>query len=228
MIRRVRLLLIILIIVTAGAVIFEITRPYRYDNPIDSLVDEMIGRSRAGEDAGDEEFPVYIELPSDADLNGQIQVSEERLEYVNDEMTLIVPSIGFSGAVQAGTSRAALKNGPGLFESSGIPGQPGANVSIAGHRTRDTFYYLDRVGEEDRVYIIYNSYIYTYVYYDRNIVLPSDWHVISGQGFDACTLITCTPVRVADKRLVVRFILESITEESAADAISTAVSNTRT
>jgi len=220
MIRRVRLLLIILIIVTAGAAVFEITRPFRYDNPVDSLVDEIIGRNRNGAGVGDEEFPVYIELPSDAELDGQLQVSAERFGYANDEMTLTIPSLDFSGTVQTGTSQTALKNGPGLFESSGMPGEPGANVSIAGHRNRDTFYYLDRLKENDRVYLTYNSYVYTYVFYDRSIVLPSDWYVISGQGFEACTLITCTPIGAADKRMVVRFILES-----AAEDVITAVGN---
>jgi len=222
MIRRVRVLLIVLIIVTAGAVIFESTRPYRVDNVIDGFVDEMIGRDWGGAEDGDEEFPVvYIETPSDADPGELIPVSEERLGYAGDEMILVIPRLDLRLTVQSGTTRSALKRGPGLFESSGMPGESGANVSIAGHRTRDTFYYLDRLGEDDRIYLIYDSYIYTYVYYNRSIVLPTEWNVISKQGFDACTLITCTPIGVADRRMIVRFILESVAEDVETTVMST-------
>jgi len=212
MIRRVRVVLIVLIIIMAGAVIFEMTRPYRVDNPIDDFVDEMIGRETIAETV-EEEFPVYIVVPSESDSGGLLPVSEERQGYIADEMILVIPSLGLRQTVQPGTSQAALKKGPGLFESSGMPGESGANVSIAGHRTRDTFYYLDRLGKDDRIQLIYNSYIYTYVYYDRSVVLPTEWNIISKQGFDACTLITCTPIGVADRRMVVRFIFESVAED---------------
>jgi len=212
MIRRLRMILLALIIISTIAVIFEFTRPYRPDNPIDGYIDELVGRQPVEEENAYEEFPIYIELPSDADLEGLIPVSEGRLGYDEGEMTLVIPSLDFRQTVLTGTSQAALKKGPGLFESSGMPGQPGANVSIAGHRNRETFYFLDRLGKDDRLQIIYESFIYTYVYYDRSVVLPTEWEVLSEQGFDACTLITCTPIGVADKRLVVRFILESVVE----------------
>ena len=211
MIRRVRRVLIVLIIIVAIALLFESTRPYRPDNPVDAIVDNIIGR-RPLEDEVEDTPPVYIVIPSGSDLNGLVQVSEERLEYSDDEMRLIIPALDFDGPVQSGTSRAALKKGPGLFESSDMPDEPGANVSIAGHRTRNAFYYLNKIGKGDRIYIIYNSVTYTYVFYDRSVVLPTDWNVITKQGFDACTLITCTPIGVADKRMVVRFILERTDE----------------
>jgi len=200
----------------AGAVIFEITRPYRPENPIDEFVDGIIGRRPMGDEIVDEDFPIYFVLPSDSEFDGLNPVSEGRLGYGDDEMAIIVPSLDLNQAVQGGTSQAALKKGPGLFETSGMPGQPGANVSIAGHRNRDAFYYLDRLGKDDRVYLIYESYTYTYVYYDTRIVLPADWDVVSEQGFDACTLITCTPIGKADKRMAVRFILESVAQNGNA------------
>ena len=216
MIRFVRAVILTLMILAAAAIVFEATRPYRLENQIDSYVDELIGRfPEDGEN--DEEFQVYIEMPSGTDFQGLIKVSEERLEYKEGEMILIIPSLGFNQAVQPGTSKAALKKGPGLFESSGLPGQSGANVSIAGHRNRAAFYYLNKLGKNDRVHILYNSHNYTYVYYDRNVVPPSEWTVISDQGFDACTLITCTPIGIADKRMAVRFKLESVTTNDSTD-----------
>ena len=216
MIRSVRKIILIFIILVILALVFEISRPYRPDNPLDGFVDEIIGRF-PDVNENEEEVPVYIEMPSGADLEGLLTVSEERLEYTEGEMILLIPSLGLDLVVQPGTSGALLKKGPGMFEASGLPGQPGANVSIAGHRNRETFYYLDRLKKNDRINLIYDSLNYTYVYYDRSVVLPTEWTVIAQQGFDACTLITCTPIGVADKRMVVRFKLESVTVNDSTD-----------
>ena len=216
MIRLIRIVLLALIIVVAGAVIFEINRPYRPDNPIDAFIDEVIGRPPVNPDAAFEPPIEYIELPADADLEGFLPVSPGRQDYVDGEMTLVIPLLDFNKAIKAGTSYPALRIAPGLFEASGMPGEAGANVSIAGHRTRDAFYFLDRLGEEDRIYLIYDTYIYTYVFYDRSVVRPSEWSVISEQGFDACTLITCTPIGAGNRRMIVRFILENVAKEEDA------------
>ena len=207
MIRGIRVLLSVLIIIAAAAVIFEASRPYRADNPFDNFIDNLIGRNAASA-AADEGYHVYIELPAGSELDGYMPLTETRKGYQDGEMILIIPSLDFHMPVRAGTSQAELKIGPGLFESSGMPGEIEANVSIAGHRTRDMFYYLDRLNDGDRIYIVYDSYIFKYVFYDKSVVLPTDWSVISGQGYECCTLITCTPIGRADKRLVVRFILE--------------------
>jgi len=211
MIFRIRVILFILIAVAVAVLVFEATRPYRPGNLIDSYIDDLIGRDIS---VADEYHPVYIELPADADLNGFIPISEERQGYKDGDMTLIIPSLDFSQAVSDGTSQADLKRGPGLFEASGMPGVADANVSIAGHRSHNMFYYLDRLGAGDNMQIVYGSYVFTYVYYDTEVILPSDWSVISEQGFACCTLITCTPIVEANKRLVVRFMLEGVTDVS--------------
>lgn len=207
MIFRIRIILFIFIAVAAVAVIYEATRPYRPGNLIDGYIDDLIGRDIH---VADDDQPVYIELPAGADLDGFIPITGERQDYKDGSMTLIIPSLDFSQAVSDGTSQADLKRGPGLFEASGMPGVADANVSIAGHRSHNMFYYLDRLGIDDRIQIVYGPYIYTYVFYDSTVVLPTDWKVISGQDFDCCTLITCTPIVEANKRLVVRFMLEDV------------------
>lgn len=207
-----RTILLVLIAVTTLAVVFEITRPYRPDNPIDSYVDAVIQRNETIDEETYEIPAVILEMPVDADIEGYLPVPPGRLEYVNDEMILMIPLLDFSKTVKAGTTYAAIKDGPGLFEASGMPGEAGANVSIAGHRTRDAFYYLDRLSDNDRLFLVYGEKMFTYVFYDRNVVLPTEWSVISEQGFDACTLITCTPIGAGNRRMVVRFILEGVTE----------------
>lgn len=214
MIRRLRIILIVLIVIAALALVFEATRPYRPDNPLDSYIDNLIGRDT--DDFEDDYYkPVYIELPVGAELDGLIQITEDRKSYVSDDMTLIIPSLELNRTVQAGTTQKQLKLGPGLFEASGMPHETGANVSIAGHRSMNMFYHLDKLGSGDRIQLVYKSYIFDYVFYDSKVVLPTDWSVINEQGFDCCTLITCTPIGEANKRLVVRFKLESAEPEPA-------------
>ena len=238
MIRRIRGFLYVLSALAVIVVIFEVTRPYRADNILDSHVDEIIGRDDYYDDDALEAHPVYFVFPADdapdgfappsgadsaepaeradpdvqagADTGRLILVTKDRSDYRHNEMILIIPSLEFWEPVRSGTSQANLSVGPGLFEASGMPGQADANVSIAAHRTRAMFLNLDRLGEGDIIILEYGSNAYTYVFYDREVVLPSDWSVISGQGFDVCTLVTCTPVGRGDRRLVVRFRLEGV------------------
>ena len=210
MYRRIRVVLIILIVVTVMIIVFEATRPYRHENAIDNYVDNLIGRD-IWDDA--EDFsPVYFEFPADFDLDrldNLIPVTQERIAYIDSSMTLLIPSLDLTTPVRGGTSQAMLHTAPGLFASSGMPGEGGGNVSIAGHRSRGMFYYLDRLSHGDTVQLIYDSFIFTYSFYDRDVVVPTDWSVIADQGFDCVTLITCTPIGKADRRMIVRFIFES-------------------
>jgi LPXTG-site transpeptidase (sortase) family protein len=204
-----------LICLTAAIFVFEITRPYRPDNFIDRFVDALIGRDWIESamptvetaEAGD---IVYVEMPAGADLTGRLYITPEREAYEDGGMTLIVPGLELNAAVSDGTTRQDLRRRPGLFEFAGMPGNEHHNVSIAGHRSGGVFFHLDKLAEGDRVYLIYDSRIFDYLYRDRTEVLPTDWSVIADQGFNCCTLITCTPVDLANRRMAVRFELEKI------------------
>jgi LPXTG-site transpeptidase (sortase) family protein len=208
-----------MICLAAVVFVFEWTRPYRPDNFIDRFVDALIGRDwiesalPTVETAGEGDI-VYVEVPADADLTGLLYISPERESYEAGGMTLVVPALDLSAAVSGGTTRQDLRRNPGLFEFSGMPGNEDQNVSIAGHRSGGVFYHLDKLAEGDWVYLIYDSRIFAYLYLDRTEVLPTDWSVVAGQGFSCCTLITCTPVDLANKRMVVRFELENISRYS--------------
>ena len=218
MIRRIRVILFILIALTALTVIFEMTRPYRPDNFIDDFVDSAIGRVPEFSEEEEDASPVYFTVPEGDFQEGEyIIVTEERSNYEHDGMMLIIPALSLHCPVRAGTTQGNLSRGPGLFETSGMPGQSGANVSIAGHRTRDQFLFLDRVGSGDILQISYDSHIYTYTYHNTDVVLPSDWSVISEQGFDCVTLVTCTPIGISDRRMIVRFELISVESLNDAD-----------
>jgi LPXTG-site transpeptidase (sortase) family protein len=209
--RAVRWILLLLLLLAITVFVFEYTRPFRPDNSVDDYVDRLIGR-----DWVDFEDPdlVYIEMPADEEHAEKFAVRHERSDYVDGTMILILPSLQLNKAVSDGTSKENLNGHPGLFPMSDMPGEGDCNVSIAGHRNRSNFYYLDRVGEGDRAYLVYDGYIYTYLYSSRTEVLPTQWDIIGKQGFSCCTLITCTPIRVASHRMVVRFELENIEADS--------------
>ena len=210
--RTPRRILILLLLPAIVVFIFEYTRPFRPDNTVDAYVDRLIGR-----DWADFEDPhlIYIKMPADTDQTGKSIVSSERSDYVDGRMILIVPALQLSTAISDGTSKESLSERPGLFAMSDMPGKGDRNVSIAGHRNRKNFYYLDRIGDGNRAYLIYDGYIFTYLFYDRTEVLPTEWGIIGKHGFSCCTLITCTPIRIASHRMAVRFELEKIEIDSA-------------
>ena len=213
--RTMRRILLLLLLLAVAVFVFEYTRPFRPDNTVDAYVDRLIGRDWADFEDAD---LIYIEMPADADADmdhtGTFVVSNKRRAYADGAMILILPVLQLSKAVSDGTSKENLNGHPGLFAMSDMPGEGDYNVSIAGHRNRSNFYYLDRVGEGDRAYLIYDGYIYTYIFHDRTEVTPQEWGIISKQGFSCCTLITCTPIRIASRRMVVRFELESVETDS--------------
>jgi LPXTG-site transpeptidase (sortase) family protein len=210
---RLRRLLAVLISLAAAALLFELTRPYRPDNFLDAFIDGLIGRDFAESELATAETATditYVEMPADSDLNGLLYITGEREDYPDGGMTLSVPKLGLEMAVSNGTSRADLNRGPSLFEYSNMPGPGDRNVSIAGHRSRKFFYDLDKMGNNDRIHLTYGPNRYTYVFLDRKDIAPTDWSVIMNQGFPCCTLISCTPVKIANMRMVVRFELESV------------------
>ena len=119
-------------------------------------------------------------------------------------MRLIVPKLDLDMGVEDGTTQKAMRFGPALFEYSNLPGDGDKNVSIAAHREGGVFFHLDKVGEGDYIYVVYDEILFRYMFYDVNDVMPTNWDIISNQGFPCVTLVTCTPLGIANKRMVVR------------------------
>lgn len=167
------------------------------------------GDAGAGEaeDAQPEGDPV-MDL-TDASLT----VSVTREAYEDSTMRLVIPKLQIDLPVLDGTSVATLLRGIGLYDGAQLPTEDNANVSIAGHRNDirhgkviDTypFYRLNTLTEGDYLYLVYQDQIYQYQWAGTWVIEPTDWTVIDNQGYDCLTLTTCTPIGVADHRLVVR------------------------
>lgn len=182
------LLLIIGLLLIAAGILY-----YAYDN----LYSPRFGVVR--ED-------ILIRVPIDELPENTLYITEERRYYQRGKMTLIIPSIDVFTPVGESTLPEGLKEMPGLYEFSQLPGEGDVNVSIAGHRDiyGMEFYSLDEVKEGDSLYLLYDGNVYRYLYRDTRIVTPKDWDVIKPQGFSCLTLTTCDPIGTTINRMIVR------------------------
>ena len=147
-------------------------------------------------------------------------ITEERQKYKSGDLTLIIPKLSLTEAVENGTSTEALKKGPGLYDYAQLPGEGDRNVSIAAHRNHSNngvisewfFYYIDTMCEGDYIYLTDKKKIYRYLYDQTTIVEETDWSPIYSQGVSCITLTSCEPIGVADHRIIVRGILDSIVD----------------
>jgi LPXTG-site transpeptidase (sortase) family protein len=153
------------------------------------------------------------ELPTD-----KLFITAERRAYREKDLQLIIPVMDLDEPVYDGTKTATLSKGACLYEVSQLPGKGNRNVSIAGHRngikngkiTEIMFYHLDKVGEGDYLYLCDDEKVFRYLYKYTVVVEEDDWSEIYSQGYSCLTLTTCTPIGVADHRLIVRAELDGI------------------
>ena len=113
--------------------------------------------------------------------------------------------------IYPGVGREDLKNGPGHFPETPMPGQLG-NSAIAGHRTTygEPFRNLDELEVGDEIVVTMPYGIFTYRVTSVEIVDPSDREVIATTDPDvaALTLTTCHPEYSASQRLIVHAELD--------------------
>jgi LPXTG-site transpeptidase (sortase) family protein len=153
------------------------------------------------------------DLPTD-----KLFITAERRAYSDKELRLVIPVIDIDEPVYDGTDKATLNKGACLYEVSQLPGKGNRNVSIAGHRngvkngkiTEIMFYHLDEVDEGDYLYLCDDEKVFRYLYEYSVVVAEDDWSEIYSKGYSSLTLTTCTPIGVADHRLIVSAALDGI------------------
>ena len=116
-----------------------------------------------------------------------------------------IPAIGADWIFLEGVALDVLKDGPGHYEGTPFPGEPG-NAGIAGHRTTygQPFHNLDQLGDGDRIRITYiTGATFEYSYLGTEIVGPGDVEVIQDRGDNRLTLTACHPKYSARERIIV-------------------------
>ena len=150
-------------------------------------------------------------------------ITVERQNYQDGDLTLRIPKLDVEESILGGVDAATLKKGIGLYDYAQLPGEGNRNVSLAGHRNglkngkitdNRPFYYIDTIGEGDYLYLTDHEFIYQYVWDSTETVEADDWGPIYSQGFSCLTLTSCTPIGVADHRIIVRGRLEQVLPRS--------------
>ena len=115
-----------------------------------------------------------------------------------------IAKIGVEKADVEGVGVNALKQGPGHYPTTPMPGQPG-NAAIAGHRTTygAPFFRLDELTDGDLVQVTTRQGEFTYKMRDRLIVKPSQNEVLAPSDENLLTLTTCNPRYSAAQRMVI-------------------------
>ena len=117
---------------------------------------------------------------------------------------LRIPKIKLDKVIVEGVSSEDLKDGPGHYPGTPLPGQPG-NAAVAGHRTTygAPFYDFDQIEIGDLIYVTTVQGAFAYEVIETLIVAPSAIGVLEQTGEDLLTMTTCHPRYTARQRLVV-------------------------
>ncbi len=115
-----------------------------------------------------------------------------------------IPEIGVDWWAVEGVSLSVLKDGPGHFPGTPMPGQAG-NAAIAGHRTTygAPFHNIDNLEPGDEISVTTLQGTFTYEMTEQQIVRPSEVSVLDDFGDNRITLIACNPKYSARERIVV-------------------------
>jgi sortase A len=114
-----------------------------------------------------------------------------------------LPAIDVEKLVVEGVGVAELKQAPGHYPGTPLPGQPG-NAAIAGHRTTygAPFNQLDKMKVGDPVIISTKQGTFRYETTELKVVSPKQVEVLDPTPDNRLTLTTCNPRYSASQRLV--------------------------
>ncbi len=115
-----------------------------------------------------------------------------------------IPALGVGRAVVNGTNTADLRKGPGLIESTELPGL-GGTTAIAGHRTTygAPFHSVDKLKKGNRILVGTPYGRFEYVVTHKRIVKPSDTWVLERIGRERLVLSACHPLYSAARRIII-------------------------
>lgn len=123
---------------------------------------------------------------------------------------LYIPRLDKHWVVVQGVTQKAIKNAPGHYPDSALPGQVG-NFSVAGHRAKAIFWDLDKLRDGDPIIVESATHWYVYQVKRTRIVSPKAVEVVApvpGQPRKKpterwLTLTTCNPKFDNYQRLVI-------------------------
>lgn len=118
---------------------------------------------------------------------------------------IVIPAIGVDAVLIEGVGRSDLREGPGHWPETPLPGL-GGNFVVSGHRTTygAPFFKLDKVAVGDEIDVLLPYAAARYQVTRSVIVLPNQTDVVAQRGVEEISLATCHPIYSARQRLVVQ------------------------
>lgn len=116
---------------------------------------------------------------------------------------LRIPAIGVDKYIVEGVTISDLKNAPGHYTETVLPGHKG-NAAIAGHRTTygAPFYRLNELKKGDQLIVTTVEGQFVYKFKELKVVAPSAVEVLDPTKDSRLTLTTCNPRYSARERLI--------------------------
>ena len=154
-----------------------------------------------------EVIPVAVDLSDEAVVQDPIPQP-----FRGDPLLrLEIPEIGRDDIVGPGVALEDLKDGPGHYPDTPLPGQLG-NAAIAGHRTTygAPFYDVDRLSPGDEIITtLLNGDRFVYEVTSVEVVEATDYWVVAtaDPNIAELTLTSCHPKYTARDRIVVHSVL---------------------
>jgi sortase A len=120
-------------------------------------------------------------------------------------MAVNIPELGLEATIVQGADWEALKLGVGQVLNNANPGDPTGNVVLAAHNDiyGELFRELDQLEAGDRFTIRTEQNVYEYEVTGWEVVEPTAVEVMQNTGIPTATLISCYPLGINDKRIVV-------------------------
>lgn len=153
---------------------------------------------------------VLARLPdTERRLRFAARAARRRAEEGDPVGRLRADAIGVDEVVVQGTERGTLRNGPGHYPETPLPGARGT-VAIAGHRTTygAPFRRVDDLDAGDRIELEMPYGRFTYRVERTRILDPTALWVIRRVAYDRLVLTACHPRYSAARRIVVFARLE--------------------
>lgn len=125
---------------------------------------------------------------------------------------MTIPKIDLKVTVVEGVDMNTLKFAAGHFKGTAMPGDKG-NFCVAGHRSytyNEFFNRLDEIGVGDSIIVKTKKGNFIYKVYNKEVVEPTEVSVLNSTNDSTITLVTCTPIRIATHRLIIKGRMESL------------------
>ena len=168
------------------------------------------------------QYEDYINWVNDSELDvEQIEqsISEQPMPKTVDEkglQSMQIPNgilgimeiekIGLVVTLAEGTDNKSITLSVGHFPKTAMPGQVG-NFAVVGHRSYRYGAYFNRLDElesGDIVRVKTVDGVFSYAVDSKMVVEPTETWVLEPSETATMTLVTCTPIRTATHRLIIK------------------------